>query len=47
MRDVKKVLTEHIDNSYKKLVTHFAEPEHLTRRDLEDILRYIDQREEE
>ena len=46
-RDVDKVLAEHFDDSYKKLVTHFAETDQLSRKDLEDILAHIKKREEE
>ena len=46
-QDVQRVLSEHFDDSYKKLVTHFAEQSRLSRADLEEILRHIAKREEE
>lgn len=44
-RDLKRVVTDFFDNSHKALVSHFARNKQLSREDLEDILRMIDEQE--
>ncbi|MEL7161180.1 MAG: BlaI/MecI/CopY family transcriptional regulator [Bacteroidota bacterium] len=44
-KDLKRVVTDFFDNSHKALVSHFAKNKQLSREDLEDILRMIDEQE--
>ena len=44
-RDIKRVVTDFFDNSHKNLVSHFAKSKKLSRKDLEDILKMIDEQE--
>ncbi|MEM9261215.1 MAG: BlaI/MecI/CopY family transcriptional regulator [Bacteroidota bacterium] len=44
-RDIKRVVSDFFDNSHKALVSHFAKSKKLSREDLEDILRMIDEQE--
>lgn len=44
-RDLKRVVTDFFGNSHKALVSHFARSKKLSRADLEDILRMIDEQE--
>ena len=44
-RDLKRVVTDFFDNSHKALVSHFARSKKLSREDLEDILKMIDEQE--
>lgn len=44
-KDIKRVVTDFFDNSHKNLVSHFAKSKKLSREDLEDILRMIDEQE--
>ncbi|OAV46005.1 BlaI/MecI/CopY family transcriptional regulator [Lewinella sp. 4G2] len=42
-KDVGKVLREYFSGSAKELVSHFAKNKHLTRADLEEVMRMIDE----
>lgn len=44
-KDIKRVVTDFFDNSHKALVSHFARNKKLSRKDLEDILKMIDEQE--
>lgn len=44
-KDLKRVVNDFFDNSHKALVSHFARNKKLSREDLEDILRMIDEQE--
>ena len=44
-RDIKRVVTDFFSGSHKALVSHFARSKKLSRNDLEDILRMIDEQE--
>ena len=44
-RDIKRVVNDFFGNSHKALVSHFAKTEKLSREDLEDILKMIDEQE--
>ncbi len=46
-RDIKRVVNDFFDNSHKALVSHFAKSKKLSREDLEDILRMIDEQDTE
>ena len=46
-RDLKRVVTDFFDDSHKALVSHFARNKKLSREDLEDILKMIDEQEQE
>lgn len=43
--DIKRVVSDFFNDSHKALVSHFARNKKLTREDLEDILRMIDEQE--
>lgn len=42
-----KVLDNYFDRSYKSLVAYFAKKEKISRKDLEEILRMIDEEEDQ
>lgn len=44
-KDLKRVVSDFFDDSHKALVSHFARNKKLSREDLEDILRMIDEQE--
>ncbi|MTB52623.1 BlaI/MecI/CopY family transcriptional regulator [Lewinella sp. W8] len=44
-RDIRRVVSDFFNDSHKDLVSHFARNKKLTRADLEDILRMIDEQE--
>ncbi|OAV43427.1 BlaI/MecI/CopY family transcriptional regulator [Lewinella sp. 4G2] len=44
-RDIKRVVTDFFGDSHKALVSHFAKNKKVSRQDLEDILRMIDEQE--
>ncbi|TXF90795.1 BlaI/MecI/CopY family transcriptional regulator [Neolewinella aurantiaca] len=44
-KDLKRVVSDFFDDSHKALVSHFAKNKKLSREDLEDILRMIDEQE--
>jgi predicted transcriptional regulator len=44
-KDIKRVVTDFFDDSHKALVSHFAKNKKVSREDLEDILRMIDEQE--
>jgi len=44
-KDLKRVVSDFFGNSHKALVSHFAKSKKLSREDLEDILRMIDEQE--
>ncbi len=44
-KDLKRVVSDFFDDSHKALVSHFAKNKQLSREDLEDILRMIDEQE--
>lgn len=41
---IDEVLDNYFDNSYKSLVAHFAQNEKITRKDLEEIIRMIEEK---
>lgn len=44
-RDIKRVVSDFFGDSHKALVSHFAKSKKLSREDLEDILKMIDEQE--
>jgi len=44
-KDLKRVVSDFFGDSHKALVSHFAKNKKLSREDLEDILRMIDEQE--
>lgn len=44
-KDLKRVVSDFFGDSHKALVSHFAKNKQLSREDLEDILRMIDEQE--
>lgn len=44
-KDLKRVVSDFFGDSHKALVSHFARNKKLSREDLEDILRMIDEQE--
>ena len=44
-KDIKRVVSDFFGDSHKALVSHFARNKKLSREDLEDILRMIDEQE--
>jgi len=44
-KDIKRVVSDFFGDSHKALVSHFARSKKLSREDLEDILKMIDEQE--